>query len=63
MKTDKYPFLVAEVVEQRNLTCIIKLPNKNKFLVQVRRNVNLTDLKQGQQVLVERKHLEIIDLL
>jgi len=51
--------MLAEVVDPNEKTSVIRVPNGNKFLVNVASNVR--ELKVGDTVLVEQKNLTIVD--
>jgi proteasome regulatory subunit len=62
MELDRYrtpALMLAEVSDIMEKTAIIKLPNGNKFLVNI--SSTLKDLKSGDIVTVEQKNLTIID--
>jgi proteasome regulatory subunit len=62
MELDRYrtpALMLAEVSDLIDKNAIIKLPNGNKFLVNV--SSTLKDLKPGDLVTVEQKNLTIID--
>ncbi len=64
MELDRYrapALMLAEVADILEKNAIIKLPNGNKFLVNVSNTVK--DLKPGDLVTVEQKNLTIIDKL
>jgi proteasome regulatory subunit len=51
--------MIAEVADLYETGAIIKVPNGNKFLVNISNNV--TDLKPGDSVIVEQKNLTIVE--
>lgn len=62
MEVDRYrspALMLAEAVDIFDNTAIIKVPNGNKFLVNVSSTVQ--DLKPGDNVTVEQKNLTIVD--
>ncbi|MFP4567594.1 MAG: proteasome-activating nucleotidase [Candidatus Woesearchaeota archaeon] len=62
MEVDRYrspALMIAEIVDLVENTAIIKVPNGNKFLVNVSSTVQ--DLNTGDQVTVEQKNLTVVD--
>ncbi|MGV8169248.1 MAG: proteasome-activating nucleotidase [Candidatus Nanoarchaeia archaeon] len=62
MELDRYrapALMLAEVADILDKNAIIKLPNGNKFLVNISSTVK--DLKPGDMVTVEQKNLTVID--
>ncbi|MGV8161995.1 MAG: proteasome-activating nucleotidase [Candidatus Nanoarchaeia archaeon] len=62
LELDRYrapALMIAEVADLMDKNAIIKLPNGNKFLVNV--SSTLKDLKPGDMVTVEQKNLTVID--
>ncbi len=53
--------MVAEVVDIIGENAVIRVPNGNKFFVDV--SMSLTDLKAGDSILVEQKNLTIVEKL
>jgi proteasome regulatory subunit len=64
MEVDRYrspALMLAETIDVFDNTAIIKVPNGNKFLVNVSNTIK--DLKTGDNVAVEQKNLTIVDKL
>lgn len=64
LEIDRYrspALMLAEAVDVFDGTAIIKVPNGNKFLVNVSSSVN--DLKSGDSVTVEQKNLTVVDTI
>ena len=62
LEVDRYrspALMLAEVVDVFDKTAIIKVPNGNKFLVNI--STTVSNLKTGDSVSVEQKNLTIID--
>ncbi len=64
MEIDRYrspALMLAEVIEIFEKTAIIKVPNGNKFLVNI--SSNIQDINPGDTVSVEQKNLTIVDVI
>ena len=62
LEVDRYrspALMIAEAVDIFENTAIIKVPNGNKFLVNISNSIK--DLQTGDQVTVEQKNLTIVD--
>ena len=62
LEVDRYrspALMLADVVDVFDNTAIIKVPNGNKFLVNI--SSTIQDLKTGDSVTVEQKNLTIVD--
>lgn len=53
--------MVAEVVDHMEQNAVIKVPNGNKFYVDV--SMSVKDLRPGDSILVEQKNLTVVDKL
>ncbi|MFT4311158.1 MAG: proteasome-activating nucleotidase [Candidatus Woesearchaeota archaeon] len=64
MELDRFrspALMLAETIEVNDNTAIIKVPNGNKFLVNIANNVK--KLKPGDSVTVEQKNLTVVDVV